>query len=46
MSEFVYIAHPENCGASAKLRAMADHLRGSFGDAPYCDITEPALSRT
>ncbi|EWY38348.1 LysR family transcriptional regulator [Skermanella stibiiresistens SB22] len=32
--EFVYMAHPEGRRASAKLRALADALRGSFGDPP------------
>ena len=44
-SEFVYIAHPEGRRASAKLRAMADHLRSAFGDPPYWDGAEPTLSR-
>jgi DNA-binding transcriptional LysR family regulator len=33
--EFVYIAHPEGRRASAKLRALADHLRTAFGTPPY-----------
>mgnify|MGYP000909107039 CR=1 FL=1 len=44
-SEFVYIAHPDGRRASAKLRAVADHLRGVFGDPPYWDSPEPTLSR-
>ncbi|WP_454853639.1 LysR family transcriptional regulator [Rhizobium binxianense] len=35
--EFIYMAHPEGRNPSAKLRAMADHLRRSFGDPPYWD---------
>jgi DNA-binding transcriptional LysR family regulator len=33
--EFVFIAHPEGRHPSAKLRALADHLRLSFGTPPY-----------
>jgi len=33
--EFVFMAHPEGRRASAKLRALADHLRGAFGTPPY-----------
>lgn len=44
-SEFVYIAHPDGRRASAKLRAVADHLRSAFGDPPYWDSPEPTLSR-
>ncbi|MBY5565985.1 LysR family transcriptional regulator [Rhizobium leguminosarum] len=36
-AEFIYIAHPEGRNPSAKLRAIADHLRKSFGDPPYWD---------
>lgn len=35
--EFVYMAHPEGRNPSTKLRALADHLRESFGDPPYWD---------
>lgn len=35
--EFVYVAHPEGRRASAKLRALVDCLRASFGDPPYWD---------
>lgn len=34
-AEFVYMAHPEGRRASAKLRALAECLRGAFGDPPY-----------
>lgn len=37
--EFVYMAHPEGRNASAKLRAVVDHLRSAFGDPPYWDVT-------
>lgn len=33
--EFIYLAHPEGRRPSAKLRALADHLRAAFGDPPY-----------
>lgn len=35
--EFVYLAHPDGRRASAKLRALADSLRESFGTPPYWD---------
>lgn len=35
--EHVYIAHPEGRQPSAKLRALADHLREAFGNPPYWD---------
>ncbi|HTZ03840.1 MAG TPA: LysR family transcriptional regulator [Candidatus Sulfotelmatobacter sp.] len=35
--EFIFIAHPEGRRPSAKLRALADSLRRSFGDPPYWD---------
>lgn len=35
--EFIYMAHPEGRNPSAKLRAVADHLRKTFGDPPYWD---------
>jgi DNA-binding transcriptional LysR family regulator len=37
--EFVYIAHPEGRRPSAKLRALAEHLRAAFGMPPYWDAT-------
>ena len=43
-TEFIYIAHPEGRRASAKLRALADHLRNTFGDPPYWEPDE-ALGR-
>lgn len=33
--EFVFMAHPEGRRASAKLRALAAHLKSVFGDPPY-----------
>jgi DNA-binding transcriptional LysR family regulator len=35
--EFVFMAHPEGRRPSAKLRALAAHLRAAFGDPPYWD---------
>lgn len=35
--EFIYMAHPDGRNPSAKLRAMADHLRHAFGTPPYWD---------
>jgi DNA-binding transcriptional LysR family regulator len=35
--EFIYMAHPEGRNPSAKLRAVAEHLRSAFGDPPYWD---------
>jgi DNA-binding transcriptional LysR family regulator len=34
-NEFIYMAHPEGRNPSAKLRAIADHLRAAFGSPPY-----------
>jgi DNA-binding transcriptional LysR family regulator len=33
--EFIFMAHPEGRNPSAKLRALADHLRKAFGSPPY-----------
>ena len=33
--ELIYLAHPEGRRPSAKLRALADHLKAAFGDPPY-----------
>jgi DNA-binding transcriptional LysR family regulator len=33
--EAIFLAHPEGRRPSAKLRALADHLRRGFGDPPY-----------
>ena len=35
--EFIYMAHPQGRNPSAKLRAIADHLRLTFGSPPYWD---------
>ncbi|MDF1632098.1 LysR family transcriptional regulator [Mycoplana sp. MJR14] len=35
--EFIYMAHPQGRNPSAKLRAVADHLRTAFGNPPYWD---------
>jgi DNA-binding transcriptional LysR family regulator len=44
--EFIFLAHPEGRRPSAKLRALADHLRATFGDPPYWEegvsISAPA----
>ena len=39
--EFIYLAHPEGRRPSAKLRALADHLRAAFGDPPYWEAGVP-----
>jgi DNA-binding transcriptional LysR family regulator len=39
--EFIFIAHPDGRNPSAKLRALADHLRKAFGAPPYWDF-DPA----
>ena len=36
--EFVFVAHPEGHRPSAKLRALVDSLRQSFGDPPYWSL--------
>jgi len=33
--EFIYMAHPQGRSPSAKLRAIADHLKKAFGEPPY-----------
>ena len=33
--EFIFMAHPQGRRASAKLRALAQHLRAVFGTPPY-----------
>ncbi len=38
-TEFLYVAHPDGRRPSAKLRALADCLRQTFGDPPYWDAT-------
>jgi DNA-binding transcriptional LysR family regulator len=36
--EFIFIAHPQGSRASAKLRALAEHLRTVFGAPPYWEF--------
>lgn len=36
-TEFIFMAHPQGRTPSAKLRAIAEHLRRSFGTPPYWD---------
>jgi DNA-binding transcriptional LysR family regulator len=36
--EFIYVAHADGRRASAKLRALVDALRETFGDPPYWDV--------
>ena len=36
--EQIYIAHPEGRQPSAKLRALAEHLRQAFGSPPHWDL--------
>ena len=35
IEEFIYMAHPEGRRPAAKLRAIADHLKTTFGSPPY-----------
>jgi DNA-binding transcriptional LysR family regulator len=43
--EFVFLARPQGLGTSAKLKALVDHLRASFGDPPYWDRAARARGR-
>lgn len=36
--EFIYIAHPQGRNATAKLVALADHLKKAFGNPPYWEV--------
>ncbi|QRM53897.1 LysR family transcriptional regulator [Sinorhizobium sp. BG8] len=36
--EFIYMAHPDGRNPSAKLRALAEHLRAAFGTPPYWEL--------
>ncbi|ENN89467.1 putative LysR family transcriptional regulator [Rhizobium freirei PRF 81] len=38
--EFIFLAHPEGRNPSAKLRAIADHLKKAFGDPPYWELEQ------
>ncbi|MFZ2870200.1 LysR substrate-binding domain-containing protein [Zavarzinia sp.] len=40
-AEFIHMAHPEGRNPSAKLRAIAEHLRTSFGAPPYWEPETP-----
>jgi DNA-binding transcriptional LysR family regulator len=42
--EWIYLAHAEGRQPSAKLRALADHLKKAFGDPPYWEIGKRAGS--
>lgn len=35
--EFIFMAHPQGRTPPAKLRAVADHLKATFGSPPYWD---------
>lgn len=35
--EFIFMAHPQGRNPSAKLRALANHLKNEFGNPPYWD---------
>jgi DNA-binding transcriptional LysR family regulator len=37
-AEWIYLGHVEGRQPSAKLRALADHLKQAFGDPPYWEI--------
>ncbi len=39
--EFIFLAHAEGRRSSAKLRALASHLRSAFGDPPSWDRPVP-----
>ena len=39
--EYIHIVHPDGRRPSAKLRAIADHLRQKFGAPPYWDRGSP-----
>ena len=41
--ELIYIAHSEGRKASAKLRALAAHLKMVFGSPPYWEVGQPAV---
>lgn len=41
--EFIFMAHPQGRTPPAKLRAVADHLRKTFGSPPYWDPMAPTL---
>jgi DNA-binding transcriptional LysR family regulator len=37
-AEWIYLAQPAGRQPSAKLRALADHLKRAFGDPPYWEV--------
>ena len=37
-AEWIYLAHAQGRQPSAKLRALAEHLKRAFGDPPYWEI--------
>lgn len=39
--EFIYMAHAGGSAPTARLRAVAEHLRRAFGDPPYWDPDPP-----
>ena len=42
----VYLAYPANRSASAKIRALTEHLRRAFGDPPYWETGIKAQRKT
>ncbi|SHO66534.1 transcriptional regulator, LysR family [Pseudoxanthobacter soli DSM 19599] len=42
--EFIYMAHAGGSAPPARLRAVAEHLRRSFGDPPYWDPDPPEVA--
>lgn len=44
--EFIYMAHAQGREPSAKLRALVDHLRRTFGNPPYWDWNPERRSDT
>jgi DNA-binding transcriptional LysR family regulator len=44
-AEWIYLAHAEGRQPSAKLRALAEHLRRSFGDPPRWEMASPPRHR-
>ncbi len=37
-TEFIFMAHPEGRRVSAKVRALAAHLKTAFSDPPYWEV--------
>ena len=42
--EFIFIVHPQGRRASAKLRALAEHLRTVFGAPPYWEFSSGGMT--